>query len=58
MKEQKWKCIDGDCLFEDENGNQFYSSPEDNWFGTCIFLWTVASLTPFLMALAFKLGGM
>jgi len=58
MNEQKWKCLDGDCLFQDEQGNVFYSSPDDNWFSTCVFLMTLGSLMPVVMMIAFKLGGM
>jgi len=58
MNEYKWKSVDGDCLFEDENGNQFYSSPEQDLRPIFMLLGFASIALPFLMALAFKLGGL
>lgn len=51
MNEHKWKCIDGDCLYEDEFGNQFITSPPANVMGAITWILMISMSMPFLIGL-------
>lgn len=51
----KWKSLDGECLFQDENGETFISSPEQSeWDYISIVM--VAVTSPFWIGLIMWVG--
>lgn len=55
-REHKWKCLDGDCLFQDvETGEVFYSTPVAPIKGTLTIVGLVCGLAPVLVGLTMYL---